>query len=258
MAQFEASDPLALRGEVRDPRPRLCRGPDAAIWLDLGGPEWRLIRIAPDGWTLVDSADVPLIRPSGLLALPDPVRSATALTDLARLLNVRRDGDGQPGADFKLTVAWLVDALNPEGPYPVLALDGEQGSAKTTTAKMLRRLVDPNHADARAAPRDERDLRVAACNGRVVALDNLSSLDPAIADALCRVATGGGFGERELYTNGGEFVVFVCNPVLLNGIPSLLARGDLADRAIAITLPAIPDSNRKPERLKKNRHLATG
>ena len=35
--------------------------------------------------------------------------------------------------------------------------------------------------------------------------------------------------------------------MLLNGIPSLLARGDLADRAIAITLPAIPDSNRKPE-----------
>jgi hypothetical protein len=76
----------------------------------------------------------------------------------------------------------------------VLALDGEQGSAKTTTARMLRRLVDPNHADARAAPHDERDLLVAARNGRVVALDNLSGLDAATADALCRVATGGGFG----------------------------------------------------------------
>jgi hypothetical protein len=129
----------------------------------------------------------------------------------------------------------------------VLALDGEQGSAKTITARMLRRLVDPNHADARAAPRNERDLLVAARNGRVVALDNLSGLDAAMADALCRVATGGGFGERALFTNGDEYIVHVRNPVLLNGIPSLLARGDLADRAVAVTLPAIPDERRRPE-----------
>jgi hypothetical protein len=35
--------------------------------------------------------------------------------------------------------------------------------------------------------------------------------------------------------------------VLLNGIPSLLSRGDLADRALTVTLPAIPDHGRKPE-----------
>jgi hypothetical protein len=68
-----------------------------------------------------------------------------------------------------------------------------------------------------------------------------------MADALCRVATGGGLGERALYTNGEEHVVHVQNPVLLNGIPSLLARGDLADRALALTLPAIPDERRRPE-----------
>ena len=143
--------------------------------------------------------------------------------------------------------AWLVAALHPEGPFPVLALDGEQGSAKTTTARMLRRLVDPNVADVRAVPREERDLLIAARNGRVVALDNLSSLNAQTADALCRVATGGRLGERALYTNGEEHVVHVQNPVLLNGIPSLLARGDLADRAIALTLPAIPDERRRPE-----------
>ena len=143
--------------------------------------------------------------------------------------------------------AWLVAALHPEGPFPVLALDGEQGSAKTTTARMLRRLVDPNVADVRAVPREERDLLIAARNGRVVALDNLSSLDAQMADALCRVATGGGLGERALYTNGEQHVVHVQNPVLLNGIPSLLARGDLADRALALTLPAIPDERRRPE-----------
>jgi hypothetical protein len=246
---LDAFEALALRGEAREPRPRLCRNPDGTVWLDLGRPDWRLVCIAPEGWRVVEQADVPLIRPSGVQALPVPVPVPveTALADFGRLLNLRRGPDGGPSTEFKLVVAWLVAALHPEGPFPVLALDGEQGSAKTTTAKMLRRLVDPNHADARAAPREERDLLIAARNGRLVVLDNLSGLDAAMADALCRVATGGGFGGRALFTNGDEYIVYACNPVLLNGIPSVLARGDLADRAIAITLPAIPDDRRRPE-----------
>lgn len=244
LGAFEA---LALRGAEREPRPRLCREPDGGVWLDLGRPDWSLVRIEADGWRLVEAADVPLVRPAGLGPLPVPARSPGALADLGELLNLRPGEKSTPSADFMLAVAWLVAALHPEGPFPVLALDGEQGSAKTTTARMLRRLVDPNVADVRAVPREERDLLIAARNGRVVALDNLSSLDAQMADALCRVATGGGLGERALYTNGEEHVVHVQNPVLLNGIPSLLARGDLADRAVALTLPAIPDERRRPE-----------
>ncbi len=45
--------------------------------------------------------------------------------------------------DFVLTVAWLLAALRPSGPYPLLAVAGEQGSAKTTLTKILRALVDP-------------------------------------------------------------------------------------------------------------------
>ncbi len=135
----------------------------------------------------------------------------------------------------------------PDGPYPVLALDGEQGSGKSTACRMLRRLVDPNKADLRGPPRKEEDLIVAATSARVVALDNISFIEAEMADALCRVATGGGLSKRELFSDGNEYLISVCRPVLLNGIPSLLARGDLADRALAVTLPAIPDHRRKPE-----------
>ena len=237
LGAFEA---MALRGAEHHPAARVCRH-GAAVWIDLGRPDWSLICAGADGWRHVHKAPVPLVRPGGMLAMPVPAPSRDALADLQRLLNIDRAGD------FKLAVAWLVAALHPEGPFPVLALDGEQGSGKSTACRMLRRLVDPNVADMRAVPRDERDLVVAARNGRVVALDNVSFIEPGMADALCRVATGGGIGERMLYTNGEEHAVFVQNPVLLNGIPSLLARGDLADRAIAITLPAIPDDRRQPE-----------
>jgi hypothetical protein len=68
-----------------------------------------------------------------------------------------------------------------------------------------------------------------------------------MADALCRVTTGAGWGERALFTNGEEYAARVCNLVLLNGIPSLLGRSDLADRALALTLSAIPDAARRTE-----------
>jgi len=54
--------------------------------------------------------------------------------------------------DWHLLVAWLLAALRPCGPYPVLNLHGEQGSTKSTLARLLRALVDPNKAPLRAEP----------------------------------------------------------------------------------------------------------
>ena len=238
---FEA---MALGGGAQLPAVRLMQN-NGAVWLDLGDDTHRAVRIAAEGWTVVCRVDAPLIRPDGFRAMPMPVHDGGALVKLRRMLNLPDGGDGD--GDFRLLVAWLVAALHPSGPYPVLALDGEQGSGKTTVARILRRLVDPNAADLRAMPRCEDDLLIAATNGRVVALDNVSFIEADMADALCRVATGAGFGKRTLYSDLGETIVQVCRPVLLNGIPSLLARGDLADRAIAVTLPTIPDANRRTE-----------
>ena len=109
-------------------------------------------------------------------------------------------------------VAWLVMALRPAGPYPVLALHGEQGSGKSTAAEALRMLIDPNEALLRPPPRDERDLVIAGSNGRIVALENLSVIQPWLSDALCRVSTGSGFATRELFTDADEAIFSVQLP----------------------------------------------
>ncbi len=81
----------------------------------------------------------------------------------------------------------------------------------------------------------------------MVAFDNLSSIPPWLSDGLCRLATGGGFSTRELYTDTEEVIIDVMRPVILNGIDHLAERPDLADRAVILNLPVIEVTARRDE-----------
>ncbi|MGI8825181.1 MAG: hypothetical protein ACR2JC_05985 [Chloroflexota bacterium] len=137
--------------------------------------------------------------------------------------------------------------MRPQGPFPVLILHGVHGSAKTTTARVLRALVDPNSAPVRSAPRSDRDLVIAASNAHVLLLDNLSSIAPWLSDGLCRLSTGGGFSTRELFSDTEETIIDVQRPVLLTGIEELATRADLMSRTVIVRLPPIDDGARRPE-----------
>ena len=214
---------------------------DGHIYLDLADEHWRAVEIGPDGWRVVGRPPVRFRRPAGLLPLPLPQRGGS-LEQLASLLNLSSQND------FVLVVTWLLAALRPSGPYPLLAISGEQGSAKTVLSKMLRALVDPNAAPVRALPREERELFIAANNGHVLAFDNFSRLRSWLSDALCRLASGGGFAVRQLYTDQDEMLFDAARPVILNGIEEVITRPDLADRSIFLTLPPVADARRQSER----------
>jgi hypothetical protein len=136
-------------------------------------------------------------RAAGMKPLPMPLPGGSVET-LRSFLNVRTDND------FVLVVAWVLAILRNRGPYPIIVLSGEQGSAKSTFTAILRALIDPNTAPLRALPREDRDLFIAASNGHVLAFDNVSGLPAWISDTLCRLATGGGFAVRQLYTDQDE------------------------------------------------------
>ena len=163
------------------------------------------------------------------------------MDDLRAFTNLKEE------ADWVLLTAWMVQALRPSGPYPVLIFHGEQGSAKSTHERVIRATIDPNTVPLRAEPRDVRDVMIAATNAWILSLDNLSHLSPWLSDVFCRLATGGGFSTRELYSDQEEVLFDVQRPLVLNGIEELATRGDLLDRAIILYLPAIPDEQRRPE-----------
>jgi hypothetical protein len=189
---------------------------------------------------VVETPPVRFRRASGVQPLPIPTRGGSVET-LRNFLNVKSD------EDFVLVVAWAIAVLRDRGPYPALVLSGEQGSAKSTFSAVLRALLDPNTAPLRALPREDRDLFIAASNGHVLAFDNVSGLPAWISDTLCRLATGGGFAVRQLYTDQDEVLFDAARPVILNGIEDIVTRPDLADRAVFLTLEAIPEERRRPE-----------
>jgi hypothetical protein len=82
----------------------------------------------------------------------------------------------------------------------------------------------------------------------VLAFDNVSGLPAWISDTLCRLATGGGFAVRQLYTDQDEVLFDAARPVILNGIEDIVTRPDLADRAIFLMLEPIPEDRRRSEK----------
>src|SRR4029453_16874004 len=138
-------------------------------------------------------------------------------------------------------------------PYPVLVLSGEQGSAKSTLQRILRRCIDPHRVLLRSEPREARDLMISANNGWTVSLDNVSRLPDWLSDALCRLATGGGFRTRTLYEDRSEEIFEHKRPLMVTGITQMVARGDLLDRAIVLNLPFIPDNHRRDDKEFWNR-----
>jgi hypothetical protein len=210
------------------------------IYLDLADEEWRAVEIGPDGWRVIGCPPVRFRRPAGMLPLPVPEQCAS-IEVLNSFLNLSSRND------FVLIVAWLLAALRSGGPYPLLAISGEQGSAKTVLSKLLKALIDPNVAPVRARSREERELMIAANNGYLLAFDNLSGLPLWLSDALCRLASGGSFAVRRLYSDDEEVLFQAARPVLLNGIEEVISRPDLGDRAIFLTLTQIGDPQRRPE-----------
>ena len=214
-------------------------GRDDKLFLDLADDDWRAVEIDEEGWRLAPRPPVRFRRAAGMQPLPLPAAGGS-IELLRPFLNVSDD-------DFILVVAWALAVLRDRGPYPVIALSGEQGSAKSTFSAILRSLLDPNAAPLRALPRNDHDLHIAASNGHLLAFDNVSRLPAWLSDTLCRLATGGGFAVRQLYTDQDEVLFDATRPVILNGIEEIVTRADLADRAIFLTLEPIPEERRRPE-----------
>ncbi|MGO9606234.1 MAG: hypothetical protein ACLQAT_23050, partial [Candidatus Binataceae bacterium] len=99
------------------------------LYLDLCDRAWRAVEIDADGWRIVTRPPPRFHRTRGSQPLPAPERGG-GLDELRRFLNVDKQG-------WTLIKAFLVAALRPSVPCPILVAKGEQGAGKTTVCRII-------------------------------------------------------------------------------------------------------------------------
>lgn len=201
-------------------------------WLDLCNDKWEAVQVTKHGWKVLSGNAIPLFqRSQSMKAIPTP-QAGGSLEALWQLINI-------PPGYQKMVLAWLLECLRSDTPHVVVELFGEQGTAKSTTQRLLKMLIDPCAANLKANPKKVEDVWIGATNCHLVSFENISQLTPEYQDALCVLATGGAHATRTLFTNQEETVIELRKPIILNGISVNVTAPDLLDRSIQIELPPV-------------------
>lgn len=235
---FKADEQTPVETHLRSAR----HGDD--LYIDLGDKDEHVVRVSAAGWEVLGGdAQLPVLFRRTNLTKPLPMPQAGGdLDQLWRFVNLRSEADRQ------LMKGWLVDAhLSVGRPCPIVAMLGEQGTAKTSSMRCMFALVDPTRAPVRRPPSDVDRLLHAAAHSRAVGFDNMSAFPQWLSDGMCRLVTGEGDVDRALYTDDEARVITLQSIVGITSIDLGALNGDLAERTLWGNLEVIPASERRSE-----------
>jgi hypothetical protein len=223
------------------------------ILLDLANSHGQFVDITPVGWTVTSGEGIPFETSASAQSLPAPEPAGhsdpspdpptrSPLDTLRSTLNL-----GAPNSpDWLRCLAWLLAALHPGGPYPILILRGPSGCGKSLAGRILRNLIDPSASPFTPLPSSARELLTLARLNWILAFDHVSSLTPRIVDALCRLSGGVGVAHREPGQRE-PLQIYIKRPILLTITDSWTPPPDLAARALTVTLPPVAAAARRSE-----------
>ena len=215
---------------------------DGTLWYDLSNEKWEAVRIDDKKWELVSTPPILFHRFSHQAAQVYPVEGGDVrdLLKFTRLVKKEQE--------VLLLVATIASFI-PDFPHPVFILYGDQGAAKTTLSKVLRRIIDPSQIKSLSLPNTIQELAQLLSHHHSAFFDNLSGLPEWASDALCRAVTGDGFTKRELYSDDEDVIYKFQRIIALNGINIVASKPDLLDRSILFKLERIPKRERKAEQV---------
>jgi hypothetical protein len=218
-----------------------------ALYYDLANDKGEVVEITADGWSVISDSPVKFVRRQNCTEQIRPTHDGADINLLRPFINIADEGE------WKLFVGVLLSWFEHRdfGGYFGLLLNGTQDAAKSTTARMLKRIVDPSPeaAETPDLPEKTDDLWLMASQMWLLSFDNLSDVTKKQADHLCRISTGGGSIRRTLYANGEITTHNARRPIVMNGISELATRGDLANRCVQVSLPSLRNEDRKTEKV---------
>lgn len=214
---------------------------DGKVYVSLDGTNRTVYIIDADSYRKCTTPPVVFIPSPTTNPLPEPTL-AGKLDSLKKLLNL-----GSEEAWF-LVLTFIVHSLMGYDTKSILLLQGERGSGKSTTSKVIGAMIDPSKMPLQDIPLGTRNLMIAAKNSYLLVLDNQGQIKPSVSNDFARLSTGGGFRNRRNYSDSDEIYINVTRPIIINGIAhDLVTAPDLISRSIPISLPHMEDQQRMSE-----------
>jgi hypothetical protein len=199
---------------------------EGGIVLDIGDAGGQAVHIRATGWQVIERSPIPFVRvPNITLPLPVPQRDGDLDAFIDALVNIDE-------RDYRMLKAYLVHALFDGQAHVIARLQGQMGTAKTSSARACVKLIDPSTAMVRGAVKDMKDWGATASAVRTFILDNLSYIPDWMSDMLCKAVTGEAIFHRTLYTDGDVNSLLVQRVMMMTTIGSGGARGDLVERIL--------------------------
>lgn len=141
---------------------------------------------------------------------------------------------------FMLLNWFLYGLFNPKSSSrPILVMQGEKGTGKTSTLLAFSALFWGQNFTAGEVPSDMRDFHNALLNNDMIIIDNFDEKAPdQFIDQLTRLSTGGGIMRRPLYAdiNAPSIRESVHCSIAITTRTATFNRDDLVDRTIACAL----------------------
>lgn len=225
-----------------------CFSEDSKIFYDLGDGEMVCItnqgyKIERDSHRYFRPADNTRKQVRPKPARPQPLEQGKDMLDkLVNSFGLVDNDDGNKAHLLKVYIMGLF--IRPERGYthPIAAVDGPEGSSKTTMLATIKFLVDPVGSDPRSmvtqwgTPEQKRDRGLAVWKNYYTIFDNISYLTNAESDELCLYSTGGKNEERKLRTNLETVEYPLQGNVAYTSISDVARQSDLISRQLAFTL----------------------
>lgn len=217
-----------------------CQNGDVEI--DLGDESDRRVKLckASGTWDLISvGGQVMMNRSDRMQALPTPSSDG----DWALLLSYLNMEE-----DLKYLVIGYITYLlafprNKDVVFPVLAVNGSQGSGKTFFLKwILRGFIDPSTSGVQRFPSSLHNMAISAQNTYLLLYDNISKISGDLSDDLSAAATNTAFSTRELHTTSNEALFQVHFPVVLGGISGFIRKSDLLSRTLSVRMLPLGES----------------
>ncbi len=215
---------------------------DGVFYYDLNTDKGEIVRITQEGYEVKKQEEPIFIQynNTGEQVMPEDAEPA----ELFKLFDIIKL---KSNADKILLAVYIVTALVPDIPKPILCVHGEKGAGKSTLLRLLRALIDPAPDPLLTLRTKERDLALALAQNLCAYFDNVSYLSQQQSDFLCRASTGAALAIRQLYTDDEMQIFRTKCCVGLSGIHLVANAPDLQDRVITIELERINPQERAEE-----------